>query len=302
MFHRPLLDVPDPVPSFCSTTSLSVELGDLPAPLRTEDHSLAVWSNPLLSQVTSPRRASTSAVTLADTPRQENSFNSDNNDLTTTVAASETLDIKAVGQLTSPLFFQQREVSSTPFCVSGFQQQAAASGSQQRAWIKCDKTIAQRGGTKKLVRCNESNFKCWRYFERKERPRSGKCANSVRKEKSPCLLCRVRSWEKIIWGWGRNGHKKLGTKKCWYCPLGNQSSSRISEIGALLGQEIAKKWRNYEESVAKKKIEPDSWDLTNHLYSRRGIPALWVSFWVKFRILSEQLWNIPRSQPTLGYS
>ena len=57
LFHRPLLDVPDPFPSFCSTPSPTtptsmhrLESGDLPAPLRTEDCSLAVWSNPLLSQ------------------------------------------------------------------------------------------------------------------------------------------------------------------------------------------------------------------------------------------------------------
>ena len=37
MFHRPLFDVSDPFPTFCSI------------PLRTEDYSLAIWSNPLLS-------------------------------------------------------------------------------------------------------------------------------------------------------------------------------------------------------------------------------------------------------------
>ena len=47
MFHRPLLDVPDPFPSFCSTptpttpTSLPMTgSGDPPALLRTEDYSL----------------------------------------------------------------------------------------------------------------------------------------------------------------------------------------------------------------------------------------------------------------------
>ena len=72
-----------------------------------------------------------------------NSFNTDYNDLTTTVAASETPDMKEVGQSTSPLF-QERDVSSNPFCVSGFQQQAAASGSQQASIIKCDKFMAKR--------------------------------------------------------------------------------------------------------------------------------------------------------------
>ena len=65
--------------------------------------------------------------------------------------------MKEVGQSTSPLF-QEREVSSNPFCVSGFQQQAAASGSQQhasssvtKAWLSAD-----LWGTRKLVQGNES--------------------------------------------------------------------------------------------------------------------------------------------------
>ena len=62
-------------------------------------------------------------------PSRRNSFNTDYNDLTTTVAASETTDAKEVGQLTSPLFSQEREVSSYPFGVSGSQQQAAATSS-----------------------------------------------------------------------------------------------------------------------------------------------------------------------------
>ena len=78
-------------------------------------------------------------------------------------------------------------------------------------------------------------WKCWRDFVDK-RPRSAKCANSVRKEKSPRLPW-TGSWigcsEKRIWGWERNQHKKLWTKKCWYCPLWNQSRTRISKIGAV---------------------------------------------------------------------
>ena len=53
-------------------------------------------------------------------PSRRDSFDSEYNDLTTTVAASETPDMKEVGL-------------SNPFCLSGFQQQAAASGSQQQA-------------------------------------------------------------------------------------------------------------------------------------------------------------------------
>ena len=68
-FHRPLLDVPDPCPSFCSTppptapTSLPMAgSGALPVPLRTEDCSLAVRPNHFLTQVMSPKLSSTSAV------------------------------------------------------------------------------------------------------------------------------------------------------------------------------------------------------------------------------------------------
>ena len=90
-------------------------------------------------------------------PSRRNSFNTEN-DLTATVAASETPDMKEVGQSTSPLFFQEREVSSDPFCVSGFQQQAAASGSQQQASssVVSPRLSADLWGTRKLVRGNGS--------------------------------------------------------------------------------------------------------------------------------------------------
>ena len=59
------------------------------------------------------------------------SFDTDVNDLVTTVAASEIAVTTEVGQLTSPLFSQKREASADPFGVSG-SQQAATSGSQQQ--------------------------------------------------------------------------------------------------------------------------------------------------------------------------
>ena len=78
-------------------------------------------------------------------PSRRSSFNTDYNDLTTKVEASQTPDMKEVGQSTSPLFSQEREVSSNPFCVSGFRQQAAASGSQQQASpsVGCQETGAR---------------------------------------------------------------------------------------------------------------------------------------------------------------
>ena len=74
-----------------------------------------------------------------------------------------------------------------------------------------------------------------------------------------------------------------------------------------------------EESVAKEQMEPDNWELMNCPCNRRGILLLWVSSWLKFRFTeqgeilgrcnwilpswnSEQLWSIPRSQPTLEYA
>ena len=119
---------------------------------------MAAWSNPLLTGY-EPKTCTdvSSEHTPINCPSRRNSFNTDNNDLTTTVTASETPDMREVGQSTSPLF-QEREVSSYPFCVSGFQQQAAASGVQQQAsssgihpW-----PIADLWGTRKLVRGNES--------------------------------------------------------------------------------------------------------------------------------------------------
>ena len=72
-------------------------------------------------------------VSIEHTPinlsSRRNSFNTDYNDLTTTIASSETTDTKEVGQLTSPLFYQEREVSAGRFGVSDAQQQAVASSS-----------------------------------------------------------------------------------------------------------------------------------------------------------------------------
>ena len=59
-------------------------------------------------------------------PSRENSFNTDFNDLTTTVAASEIAETTEAEQLTSPLFSQQREISANPFGVNDFQHQAAS--------------------------------------------------------------------------------------------------------------------------------------------------------------------------------
>ena len=64
-------------------------------------------------------------------PSRQNSFTTDIDDVPTFVAASDITETIQAGQLTSPLFTQERQVSANSFGVSVFQQ-AAASGSQQQ--------------------------------------------------------------------------------------------------------------------------------------------------------------------------
>ena len=165
MFHRPLLDVPDPYPSFCSTppptsqTPLSMT-GIKRSPCATPhggwQFDRLVEHNPLTGyepktcievRRVSTRRSTTSRGETASTRA------------TTPATASEAPDMKEAGQSTSPLFSQEREVSSGSFCVSGFQQQAAASGSQQQAsssvinsWQSADLWSAR-----KMVRDNDQD-------------------------------------------------------------------------------------------------------------------------------------------------
>ena len=49
-------------------------------------------------------------------------------------------------------------------------------------------------------------------------------------------------------------------------------------------QTIAKKFKNWEEFVAKKQIELDKQEFVNCLCIKRGILRLWVSSWLKIRI------------------
>ena len=101
-----------------------------PASLRKEVSSLAERPSRALSQVYEPNSPIevSSECTPIYFPSRKNSFNTDFNDLATTVVASEITDLMEVGQLTSPLFSQGREVGANQFGVSGSQQQATASG------------------------------------------------------------------------------------------------------------------------------------------------------------------------------
>ena len=251
MFHRPLLDVPDPCPTFCSTPP-PTEQTALPmtrirrSPCATPHGRLQFGRLVEPTPLTGYERKS--EHTPINYTSRRNSFDTDCNDLTTTVAASEPPDITEVGQSTSPLLFQEREVSSNPFCVSCFQQQLAASGSQQQAsssvvnpWLSADvwgtRKLASVEGTLSRGKRDRDLESVQTLSERRKSP----CLTwteswiGYSRRKSPCL-----PWTEIIWGWGRNGHKKLGTKKCWYCPVWNQSRTRISEIGALSGESMGR--------------------------------------------------------------
>ena len=145
------------------------------------------------------------------------------------------------------------------------------------------------------------HHQCWRnVFKRDKRSRSWKCANCVWKERFACepraeswpgCSRRMRSSETIIWSW--SGNTKVGKEKFWYGSLRNQTRTWVSNIWSCVKlingqirlrekglvyveswkwetdysmkvvQEIAKKkkLRNYEESVAKKQTEPDTWEL-----------------------------------------
>ena len=59
-------------------------------------------------------------------PSRKGSLDTNLDDLATTVDASEMIDTIEVGQLTSPLFSQDREVSATPSSVSGSQAHSSA--------------------------------------------------------------------------------------------------------------------------------------------------------------------------------
>ena len=70
-----------------------------------------VEHNPLASYEPTTCIEVSSEHTPIEYTTRRNSFNTDYNDNTTTVAASETPDMKEVGQSIAPLFSQEREVS-----------------------------------------------------------------------------------------------------------------------------------------------------------------------------------------------
>ena len=116
MCNRPLLDVPDPFPSFSFHTTSVYDLNQ-EILLRHSARRITVWPSgrihSLLSQVMSPRPASTSAVSArrSTTPRGEPAPTP-----TTTTSPPQSQPPKPriwkqVGQSTSPLMLQEREVT-----------------------------------------------------------------------------------------------------------------------------------------------------------------------------------------------
>ena len=119
MFHRPLFGV------FCSTpppsTPTSLPLTGIRRPPCATPHrgiqfGRLAESTPLTFYEPKTCIDVSSEHTPINYPSRRNSFDTYYNDLATTVAASEPPDMKEVGQSTSPLLFQDREVSSDAKC------------------------------------------------------------------------------------------------------------------------------------------------------------------------------------------
>ena len=93
------------------------------------------WADPISCYEPEDLIDISSEYTPITFPSRKNSFTTDIDDVPTVVASDITETIEA-GQLTSPLFTQEREVSANPFGVSVFQ--PAASGSQQQPNFKTE--------------------------------------------------------------------------------------------------------------------------------------------------------------------
>ena len=130
VFHRNLLGVLDPPPLFPST--LVTESGTTCVDPRSGAFCGRVAEqSPITGYEPKDLTEISSEYTPINFPSRKNSFTTDIDDVPIVVASDITETIE-VGQLTSPLFTQEREVSANPLGASVFrkQQQAAASSSQ----------------------------------------------------------------------------------------------------------------------------------------------------------------------------
>ena len=133
VFHRNLLGVPDPPPlSYPASYGIRHNLRRSIGWFTLWPKS---WADPISCYEPEDLIDISSEYTPITFPSRKNSFTTDIDDVPTVVASDITETIEA-GQLTSPLFTQEREVSANPFGVSVFQ--PAASGSQQQPNFKTE--------------------------------------------------------------------------------------------------------------------------------------------------------------------
>ena len=295
MFHRPLLDVPDPLPSFCSTppqsTPNSLLMTGTRRPFCATSPRGLLFDNLAESSPPQDLHGSQQWAHADQQPLGRNSFNIENNDLITTVAF-ENFDC-----------LQQHATASR-----GPQQVPA---SVVNPWLSAD----MWSSTRKLVRGNESIASVEGTLSRRRRDRDLEGAQTLsERRKSPSLSgteswigCsrRIRSSETIIWGWSRHGHKKLGTKKCWYSDSKRQDKFMWRIENEKQTESRAKKklinWGITKNLLRRHRESQTSENLMNCLCNRRGIPRLWVSCWLKFRIYRTRriLWPIQENFTTL---
>ena len=190
--------------------------------------------------------------------------------------------MKEVGQSATPLMFHKREEGSNPFCVSGFQHQATASGSRQQASSRVIILMAKR----RFVERQEtgaremSHFQVLKDFCREERETEiSKSAQTLRERRTlHAYLDKRTGLVKSV------AQKRLSEAEADMSEqLGNKEmlillSMKSVETSNLRGwsfikrmtvpmkpnlsrtsrKNIATKLRNYGESVAKKQYEPDN--------------------------------------------
>ena len=199
MFHRNLLGVLDNPPRFPDV--LVTESGATCADLRSGSWSgRTAEQSPFISDESKDLIEIASEHTPINFPSRKNSFNTDVNDVLTTVAVSGITETIEAGQLTSPLFTQEWEVSSSPFGVSDFQQAAASSTEQQPASSSVVNLwqASNAGSFGKLQRGDESSSNVERSLLRGTRDRELRSVSFSQNEKEGILSERKKS-SRIPW-------------------------------------------------------------------------------------------------------
>ena len=97
-----------------------------------------------------------------------------------------------------------------------------------------------------------------------------KDSNSIQKTEHACIDQRALS-----------GESKRKDKFIWRIEK--------TEPSKKIAQEIARDWGITKNLLRRKQTEPDNWELTYHLWNRRGIVQLWVSSWLKIQDLQNKV-------------